>query len=164
MKNNEKGELASLTIKTIDNVYYTLNKKQIEFSAFLENISQLSKIVEPIELIICSKEMQKIIEFIYLDPIKLKEGYLSCELKFRECDLLFINKISPDDLIELCNAANYLEAYYLLELTSFAISRIFSDLPLSEMKKLFKYDDLTKNDKDHIFREYGWLPRPEEDC
>ena len=102
--------------------------------------------------------MKVVYDFMKKDSHHLKKGYNPLEIHFSMENIAYFQEYTPEDLLKISNAANYLEYYYLLELTCKIFANELLENGKSELSKMIKGPKkVTKEQAAKINEEYEWF-------
>lgn len=93
-----------------------LEEKYSSKSNLLKNISEYPVEDQPPKILVSKQTMLRIYEFMQKDNHILKKDFNPLEIHFSYEFLHYFDNCSPEELLDVCNGANYLEYPFLLEL------------------------------------------------
>ncbi|KAM0675342.1 hypothetical protein GVAV_001167 [Gurleya vavrai] len=126
-----------LEIITTDNKIFQLNEHQIKYSSLLTNLSKFTTQIEPVNVLISEKTLQHVLYLMDQEQILLQEDYEFSQIRINEEHKKYFRSLKTNILIEICNAANYLDYKYLLETISFILAERLKGKDFNEIKKNF---------------------------
>lgn len=145
-------------LRTSDGVVFTLEEEHAYKCVFLKNILEATERMGPIEILVDSETIMKIYSFMKTDHHVLKKNYNPLEIYFSSENLMFFEGLPADKLLKVCNAANYLEYYFLLELCCKIIADELSENTRTELTdKIRGKGQMEKDAIGKIQREYEWF-------
>ena len=145
-------------VRTTDGVVVEMERQYAVKSHLLSNILQMTEHTEPIDLLVDSRTVGYIYKFMEQDAHVLPPGYNPLELYFSEEDWNFFNGLPPISIVHICNAANYLEYYSLLELTCKVIAKELGETPRSELSEIIRGEGETSTGRLlEVQREFEWF-------
>lgn len=134
---------------TSDSFIIEIEKEIAVKSELLNRVLKYTTVIEPIPINVNFKIMQIIHYFMLTDKHLLKENYNPLEIYFSNDNLSFFEELSSEILLDTCNASNYLEYYFLLELCCKIIANKLQENPESDIAEIMK-GKIIKNDDDVI--------------
>lgn len=159
MRIHKKEEIE---VKTNDQRVFMLPEKTAFRSSLLRNVCASTACTYPIPLMVSSAVFEIVHKFMKIDTSLLCDGYNPLEIKFRQTDFNFFMEHDNKTLLEVCNAANYLEYPYLLELCCKIISGKMKYKNARELREFIGLEsDMTEEELANIDREFGWMSSDE---
>ncbi|EOB12665.1 hypothetical protein NBO_386g0022 [Nosema bombycis CQ1] len=150
-----------LIIKTIDGVEKHLEGAHLSKSLLFKHLSLL-KSHNPLDILVSSEILDQIIRFMEIDTNVLSAQYTPLDIKFKTCDFDFFSDCTNNTLVELCNASNYLNYPYLLELTCKILANRMQYRPTEELRELIgQGNEIIEDTDDDINKELEWLSSSE---
>ena len=145
-------------LRTTDGILIELEERHARKCVFLSNALEITPHSAPIDLLIDSDTLRRVAAFMEVDNHMLKPGYNPLEIYFSNEILLFFDGLSADDMLKLCNAANYLEYFFLLELCCKLISNELAENTRGELAETIKGKERLETDAvDRIQKEFEWF-------
>tara|TARA_Y100000813_G_C24104042_1_gene324455 strand:- start:534 stop:968 length:435 start_codon:yes stop_codon:yes gene_type:complete len=137
-----------IILKSSDDIDFLIDKKKAESSLVLKSIldesydDEMDSIPLPG---IKSKELRRVIEFLEINnQSNMPEIRKPLLCEFEECTgkdfVNFINKYEISDIIEITNAANYLNIKNLLDLCCTKLASIIKGKTPNEIKNIFELE------------------------
>lgn len=124
----------------------------------IKNIKEMTKGGEMIVLQVDSEIMKIIHRFMKIDNYNLTPGYNCLEIYFSNEHLSFFEGMSHATILKICNAANYLEYLFLLELCCKVIANTLADNSRSELAQMIGgTEKLDKMATKELKQEFDWL-------
>ncbi|KAM0685713.1 hypothetical protein COBT_003073 [Conglomerata obtusa] len=147
----------TIQIITNDNKIYTLNEHQIRFSFVLENIVKNTILDAPIPLLISSTIFDHILSFMELEQTIHTDNDDYNQIRIKDMHKKMFRNLEIDVIIDIVNAANYLNYIFLMETTSYIVANFFKDKTMEDIRK-FMGDDMSEEQRRSVDHEFGWLP------
>lgn len=147
-----------IELKTKDGVIIEIEEQYAVKSKLLKNILERTKNTAPIEILVDSETMTSVYSFMTHDNHILQQDYNPLEIYFSNENLTFFDDLSSDKMLKVCNAANYLEYCFLLELCCKIIANELSENSRSELAEIIKGTDRVDNEAvGKLKKEYEWF-------
>lgn len=148
-------------ISTLDGHLVELEEQYSSKSNLLQNLMEYSNIDSPVKLLIDRKTLLLVYNFMQKDMHVLKKGYNPLEIHFSYEMLHFFDSCTPQELLDVCNSANYLEYPFLLELCCKILANELSDSSnLSKCDFPFKIlgdERINEEDLEKISKDFDWM-------
>lgn len=149
-----------ILIRTIDDSLCELDEKYAFKSQLLKNLNNLPSNEPVIHLSMTSKTLNIVSEFMKIDNHVLKQDYNPLEIHFSEQMLQFLEGYGYDEILDICNAANYLDYPFLLELSCKTLANILSNIPKLKVGtfpyRIFGDTRLSKEEVEEVLSEIDW--------
>lgn len=146
-----------MRVKTTDNKIIELNKTIAFKSCLFSNLESIKTDDEPIPILIDSKTMLSIYEFMKNDNHVLKKDYNPLEIYFSNETLSCFDGKQDQEIINICNGANYLEYPYLLELCCKILAMRLSQNSLKTKNEILGEKRISDEDIQMIMQDYDWV-------
>lgn len=147
-----------IRLQTTDGAVVEVEEKHAMKSVLLRNIMETTGIAGCIPLLVDAETAAQVRAFMETDNHVLEKDYNPLEIYFSSENLSFFDGLSAERLLKVCNAANYLEYPFLLELCCKLIANELSDNSRSELSEMVKgtrrYDEVAVKD---IRQEFEWF-------
>jgi S-phase kinase-associated protein 1 len=151
-----------IEIKTMDQGRFKVDEKYAFKSLLIRNICTLTTVEFPIPLRISSQIFDIINRFMKIDTTYLSQNFNPLEIRFRQCDVNFFIDYDSKTLLDICNAANYLEYAYLLELCCKIIAGKLKYKSSRELREFIGLEcDISEDTAQNIDLEFGWMSSDE---
>lgn len=151
-----------IEIKTSDQGRFKLDEKAAFKSILIRNVCTETVCRFPIPLQISSSIFDIVYRYMKIDTSQLSDGYNPLEIRFRQIDFNFFMEYDNRTVLEVCNAANYLEYPYLLELCCKIISGRMKHKSARELQEFVGLEcDMTEKELADIDKEFGWMSSEE---
>lgn len=151
-----------IEIKTSDLGRFKLDERMAYKSVLLRNICTSTICNYPIPLRISSSVFDMVYRYMKIDTSQLCDGYNPLEIKFKQTDFNFFMEYDSKMLLDVCNAANFLEYPYLLELCCKIISGKMKYKSAKELRDFIGLEcDMTEEELVDIDKEFGWMSSDE---
>lgn len=151
-----------IEIKTNDRIKFKLDENIAHKSTLIRNVCTSTVCNYPIPLQISSSTFDIIYKYMKIDTSRLSDGYNPLEIKFKQTDFNFFMEYDNRTLLDMCNAANYLEYPYLLELCCKIISGKMKYKSAEELREFIGLKcDMTEAELVDIDKEFGWMSSEE---
>lgn len=150
-----------MKVETSDGKIYDLDEKVVQTVILFRNISEDlddNDNITPLENV-NSETFLHIIEYCNLENVDFKTfdlASLDTMEKFEGNEIRWIKNIDTKSLIDLINAANFLEVSRLIHLCACRLAQIIRDKPQKEIMEIFGLSDEVFNDN---FGESYWNER-----
>jgi len=155
---NEAKNQGVILLKTSDSVIVEISSESYEKFNLILMMLESVVIQEPVPVLVSSKDLFQVLEFAKIDHCKLEIGYNPLEVYFSPEILAFFDFASTEEVLSVCNAANYLNYPFLLELSSKILATRLEKCPEAELAKIFKDVKVAEEDHREIIRkEYDWM-------
>ncbi|KAL6122451.1 hypothetical protein NUSPORA_00488 [Nucleospora cyclopteri] len=118
---NNFSTTSFFTVTTIDNFSYTLTSNDLFKSEYLYSLYKIGG-DDCFSINIKSDIFLLVLDFMQKKQIKLHKGYSTSEIFFPRAHLEWVKEKDSEQILELCNACNYLEYAYLMELCCKALA------------------------------------------
>lgn len=149
-----------ITLITTDGKKLEMKEEHAFKSILLDNIFTTFNNIYNLEILLDFETLSFIYNFMQHDFHNLKKDYNFLEIHFSSEMLHYFDNVDNDKLLKICNAANYLNYPYLLELCCKIIANKLTELPDSNLEefpfKLLGDRKFTKEDVDKIVNEEEW--------
>ncbi|KAI5171446.1 S-phase kinase-associated protein 1 [Pancytospora epiphaga] len=147
-----------LKLETSDNIIVEVEECVAVKSNLLRNLIDTVGVCGPIPLLVDYITLKKVHSFMIEDNHVLPKDYNPLEIFFSNENLLFFEGMSSEEILNLCNAANYLEYPFLLELCCKRIANELADNSKSELAKIVKGEKkLDEATACEMRKEFEWL-------
>lgn len=146
-----------MKIKTTDDFVMELSDTIVEKSFLFKNISSIPSTEDALEILIDSTTLDEIIGFAEKDKRMLKKNYNPLEIHFSIDMLDYFEKKSTRDILKICNAANYLEYPYLLELCCKLLATKISQGSLKIKTEILGDAKIDDKDIERILSDLYWM-------
>lgn len=146
-----------LNLVTTDEKTITVEDVYAFKSIFLANISEFPPISEPVQILIDSNTMNEIYEFMKKDKHVLEKNFNPLEINFSVDFLGCFDHLNLQELLNVCNGANYLEYPFLLELCCKQLAIRISQGPDQMRNEVFGEGRVTDDDFERIINDFEWL-------
>lgn len=142
---------------TTDRIEFHIDKEQAFKSFFLRNIYDIQPCDDPVEVLIDSKTMREIVEFMKKDKHVLERDFNPLEINFSFEFLECFDHLNTPELLNVCNGANYLEYPFLLELCCKQLAIRISQGPEMIKNEILGESRVTDDDFERITNDFEWL-------
>lgn len=146
-----------MKIKTSDNVVMELDDIIIAKSKLFENLSYMPQVENPLDVLVDSKILEEIVDFAKKDKHELNRNYNPLEIHFSIEMLDYFEKRPVQEILKICNAANYLEYPYLLELCCKLLATKISQGSLKIKNEILGDSRIDDRDIDRILSDLDWM-------
>lgn len=147
-----------LKLRTTDGAIVELEEQYATKSCLLKNILETVGCSEPVDILVDSETLLQIRAFMACDNHVLRKDYNPLEIYFSQENLTFFDGLSPEQVIGICNAANYLEYLFLLELCCKLIANDLTENSKSEMSEIVKGTrKLDDEASKRVQQEFEWF-------
>lgn len=146
-----------MLLQTTDKKDFFIDKEHAFKSIFLRNIFEIEPCSDPVEVLIDSKTMKEIHEFMKKDKHVLEKDFNPLEINFSYEFLECFDHLSMPELLCVCNAANYLEYPFLLELCCKQLAIRISQGPEILKSEILGDSRITDDDFERITTDFEWL-------
>ncbi|KAI4291005.1 S-phase kinase-associated protein 1 [Pancytospora philotis] len=127
-------------------------------SNLLRNVMDGASDSGVIPLQVDAHTLRTIHSFMALDNSSLKRNYNYLEIFFANEHFEFFEGRPAEEVLRICNAANYLEYLFLLELCCKIIASELADTSKTELARVMLGSDrLSKADAKQAQQEFSWL-------
>lgn len=152
-----------LSIKTNEGKELVINGNHLTKSLLFKSLLTLPHTAKPIDIPIKSDILLLVLKFMEIDTTTLANNYNPLDIKFKTSDYNFFQGCSNNDLIELCNASNYLNYPYLLELTCKILANKMQYKTTAELREFIGFENgpIEDNEDDEACRQFEWLSSSE---
>lgn len=150
-----------ISLKTLDGDTVQLPKELAIRSVFLRNVLQETEHHSPIDILFTSEVFKIVHTFMTIDNHVLEEGYNPLEIYFSTEMLSFFDDMSSEMLLDVCNAANYLEYSFLLEITCKVIAGRLAENTRGELAQIIRGPETVSTvEMKNIQDEFEWFDGP----
>lgn len=152
--------LPMFTVKTMDGHVMEL-EEHFAFKSYLfrsiKECPNRTGIHDPVEILVDKRTMSEIYSFMQRDNHIIKKDYNPLEIHFSSEMLHYFDQFSIDEILDVCNGANYLEYPFLLELCCKVLANELAsnskDLPMH----ILGDRRIDGEDLERIARDFDWV-------
>lgn len=146
-----------MKVKTFDGIVMEVNSRQVEKAYLLSNLKTLPASEEPIDILVSSSVLQIIDDFMHRDKHVLKRKYNPLEIHFSAETLEYFDNKSTQDVLAICNAANYLEYPYLLEVCCKVLATRLNQNSMKVKNEILGDTRMSDEDMERIVNDFDWI-------
>ncbi|KAF9762593.1 E3 ubiquitin ligase complex SCF subunit sconC [Nosema granulosis] len=152
-----------LNIKTLDGLEMALKGDFLSKSLLFESLLALPQTLDPVDIPINAEVLKICLKFMEIDSASLPPNYNPLDIKFKTSDLNFFSGCTNNVLIELCNASNYLNYPYLMELICKILANKMQYKSTEELREFIGVESGAVEDieDEEINRQFEWLSSSE---
>lgn len=148
-------------LRTTEGHIKHINEELAKKSILIRNIIEETTINGPITLLIKEEVLNQICAFTAIDKHVLEPDYDPLEIYFSAEMLDFFREMDNEMLLDVCNAANYLDYPFLLEITCKVIAGRLSNSTRSELVEAIKGGGVYEQTSvDAVTEEFEWFCDP----
>lgn len=145
-----------LRVRTTDDEILELDELYAFKSHLLNNLTTIQPAEEPVDILVDSRTMDFIYEFMVKDSHVLKREYNSLEIHFSSETLSYFDNKPTSEVIGICNGANYLEYPYLLEVCCKILATRLSQGSIKTKNEILGERRITEEDMSLIIQDFDW--------
>ncbi|ELA41813.1 uncharacterized protein VICG_01165 [Vittaforma corneae ATCC 50505] len=145
-----------MRVRTTDGKILELDELYALKSYLLSSLATIQSVEEPIDILVDSKTMRIIYDFMIRDNHALKREYNSLEIHFSNETLSYFDSKSTSEVISICNGANYLEYPYLLEVCCKILAIRLSQGSAKTKNEVLGERRITEEDMSLIIQDFDW--------
>lgn len=143
-------------VKTSDNQIVELDDKYAEKSYLFSNLLSLPSVPSPPALLIDSKTLSVVYSFMIRDSHILKRDYNPLEIHFSSETLSYFEDASTEEIINICNAASYLEYPYLLEVCCKILAMRLGHSSMKTKKEILGEKQINEEEMELMLQDFDW--------
>lgn len=145
-----------MRIRTTDGDIFDLEDRYAIKSHLLSSLATVPSADGPADILVDSVTMRVIYDFMTRDSHILKRDYNPLEIHFSADTLAYFDGKTTQELLAICNGANYLEYPYLLEVCCKLLAVKLSQNSVRTKNEVLGERRINEEDMNFIIQDFDW--------
>lgn len=145
-----------MLVKTAEGEILDIDEHCAMKSYLLSNLAASVAVTDPVEILLDTKTTETIRAFMGRDNHVLKRDYNPLEIHFSNETLSYFDATPTQEIIKICNGANYLEYPYLLEVCCKILALRLSQNSAKTRSEVLGEKRVTEEEMSLVVQDFDW--------